>query len=779
MIDYIVIVACGKGTRLSPLTNHIPKILVNLNNDNILSKIVLYWKLYCKKFIILINEEYNTYINFYLSDYTDITYKIRNIEIKNNEENSYTIKKCLYDFDNLSLLITWCDVFPNEPIDFNKINTNCIFVNNYYNYKSRYSAKEPNIIKKEEDYNKGNIIGIYYFKSYKTLINNNDKEDLCDCYLINYDNFQTYEINDIIDIGDIEKLKLYLINKFFNTRYFNTITRIDNNTIQKSSNCLYGNNIIQKEILFYKYISDNNIDYPLEKIYNDTEYSFCMKYINKNTLYETILKEKNKGEIFNILSCLKNLHTSNEKNVEPDIIKNDLYLETIIKIKERYENVSTILNSFSHIKYVNNIKIDSYENILKKVNIIIDNFINKNSLKYNIIHGDLNLSNIFKISDAEFRFIDPRGYFGKSTIYGLKYYELSKIYLSLFGYDAFNNNNEYCFNIINDNIYVNINLLFENIFIYDKVYTHEEYQFIICLAISVWLGIPYYFKSNISKLIGSHFYSLYLATIYLESIDTLIANKTIESINRTYVIIKNSESNQELYFKNNREVYKQEFETYRRLIVNKPWGYEFVCSEFDNVSMLVLHIKNGEETSFHAHSEKDTPMILAQGVLKIKTVDNEYTVNVGEIVILNRRIFHKLCSYGDTILLEFEMMNPNKNDLIRYKDKYNREDKKYESKEYIVKDALFHKDYFEYYEDTVRDTFKKFKDSYIVFKRGAFDTTIICSSIIVILKGQININGIYMNCCSILKGSDIIGKNILYLTKDFIYMKYDLNNLIL
>ena len=49
MIDKIVIIACGKGTRLMPLTSCIPKLLININNDNMLVKIVNYWKQYCKK----------------------------------------------------------------------------------------------------------------------------------------------------------------------------------------------------------------------------------------------------------------------------------------------------------------------------------------------------------------------------------------------------------------------------------------------------------------------------------------------------------------------------------------------------------------------------------------------------------------------------------------------------------------------------------------------------------------------------------------------------------
>ena len=143
---------------------------------------------------------------------------------------------------------------------------------------------------------------------------------------------------------------------------------------------------------------ENKIEYPVETIYNTTDNSFCMKYIQNNTLFEVISKENNKEEIFNILSYLKNLHKVNEIPVDINRLKEDLLLETTLKIQTRYDKVHPILSNFSNIKYVNNVKIDTYENIIIKVNGIIERFINKNNLKYNIIHGDLNLSNIRRIS---------------------------------------------------------------------------------------------------------------------------------------------------------------------------------------------------------------------------------------------------------------------------------------------------------------------------------------------------------------------------------------------
>ena len=69
------------------------------------------------------------------------------------------------------------------------------------------------------------------------------------------------------------------------------------------------------------------------------------------------------------------------------------------------------------------------------------------------------------------------------------------------------------------------------------------------------------------------------------------------------IIIKDSSINNTTYnqlIKTKNINLKQEIDSYRRLVVQKPWGHEFVCCEMDNLSLLVLHIKNGHSTSLHA-----------------------------------------------------------------------------------------------------------------------------------------------------------------------------------
>jgi hypothetical protein len=61
---------------------------------------------------------------------------------------------------------------------------------------------------------------------------------------------------------------------------------------------------------------------------------------------------------------------------------------------------------------------------------------------YSFIHGDPNGSNVLvNPSTLDIKFVDPRGYFGFTKIYGLKEYDYAKVNYFLNGYDDFNQGN--------------------------------------------------------------------------------------------------------------------------------------------------------------------------------------------------------------------------------------------------------------------------------------------------------------------------------------------------
>ena len=105
VIDYVVISACGKGTRLYPMTKNIPKFLINCENKNFLIMMFEYWSTYSSQFIIILDDIYNDIVNYYIEQYNTtaskkITVEIVNIKCPDGYENSFTLShgvpnKCL------------------------------------------------------------------------------------------------------------------------------------------------------------------------------------------------------------------------------------------------------------------------------------------------------------------------------------------------------------------------------------------------------------------------------------------------------------------------------------------------------------------------------------------------------------------------------------------------------------------------------------------------------------------------------------------------------------
>ena len=500
-IDYVCIFASGKGSRLQPITNYIPKILLNIKNSNLLTIIIEYWKEYTNNFIVIITPEYKSLILSYLS-LLKINFQLITIDI-NKQENSYTIRKSLENnFNNKKLLFTWCDIYPNDKIPKNLFqNENIIFT---HGKECRYFADNNKLIKKEN----GNVIGIFYFSDYNGIKNYNDKLDLCDVYLDNYDKFTTFDIKKLCDIGDMEKLKTFLNNNnnYYNTRFFNKIYEQSGNLV-KESLCEQGYTIMKKETNWYKFVIKNYIP----KILSYGKNKFTMSKLNCSPLYKVFwnLSFENQSKIVNnILILLNDLH-SQKINIDNNIIIEDTIIEIKHKIELRLNKVKEIIKSFGKVEYVNGKKINNDINfILENIYSKIKKYISDKS-DYSVIHGDCQFSNTLCDKNHNIYFIDPRGYYGNSSIYGLKEYDYAKVLYALSGYDQFNNDNLYFIQKYeNNHLTLNINNNMEKFkHIFEK---HTDFNIIKNLVVINWLGLTQYNQNNILKCISSYYYALYL-----------------------------------------------------------------------------------------------------------------------------------------------------------------------------------------------------------------------------------------------------------------------------
>jgi len=114
-------------------------------------------------------------------------------------------------------------------------------------------------------------------------------------------------------------------------------------------------------------------------------------------------------------------------------------------------------------------------------------------------------------------------------------------------------------------------------------------------------------------------------------------------------------------------------------VVKKPWGYEYLVFQNDQVALWYLRILSGEATSLHCHPKKKTGLILLAGEAEISFLNHSTPFRAPSKLMIRPGLFHstKALSADGIHLLEIE--NPvDKEDLVRFEDGYGREKTPYE-----------------------------------------------------------------------------------------------------
>lgn len=119
-----------------------------------------------------------------------------------------------------------------------------------------------------------------------------------------------------------------------------------------------------------------------------------------------------------------------------------------------------------------------------------------------------------------------------------------------------------------------------------------------------------------------------------------------------------------------------------KMVVNKPWGYEYLLTNTPLVEVWHLSLEYLKSTSTHCHPNKKTALIVLDGQAKFSTLNRSMDLFPLDAVVIDAGVFHstKCLSKKGLKLLEIETP-PMKHDLIRLKDRYGRANTGYEGKE--------------------------------------------------------------------------------------------------
>lgn len=125
---------------------------------------------------------------------------------------------------------------------------------------------------------------------------------------------------------------------------------------------------------------------------------------------------------------------------------------------------------------------------------------------------------------------------------------------------------------------------------------------------------------------------------------------------------------------------------YKNIIVNKPWGKEYIACQTKNTATWYLEIKKGHKTSLHCHPKKKTGFILLDGKVEVMLGFYEKRILKSPAKLMIRPgLFHstKAISKNGAKILEIETPIM-KQDLVRFKDDYGRSNKPYEGKNMMI-----------------------------------------------------------------------------------------------
>jgi len=121
--------------------------------------------------------------------------------------------------------------------------------------------------------------------------------------------------------------------------------------------------------------------------------------------------------------------------------------------------------------------------------------------------------------------------------------------------------------------------------------------------------------------------------------------------------------------------------------VIKPWGTEYTIYKNLTSSTKLLRLKKNKSTSLHCHPIKKTGFILIKGEVSVDLgFYNTKKLTPLSRLMIRPGLFHCTRNINNKEAVILEIETPiDKDDLVRFKDNYGRQDKPYEDSKSMVK----------------------------------------------------------------------------------------------
>lgn len=417
-MEYIIVQAGGKGTRLGYLTANKPKALVPVENLPMLFH--LFKKYPDKKFIIIADYKKEV-LREYLAAFADVKYLI--VDADGTGTCAGLKQAATLIPDNKSFMLIWSDLILPDDFLLPEIKENYIGISQ--TFQCRWSYKD-NVFSEEKSYEHG-VAGFFLFKNKSYIKDIPESGELVRWMKENNITFTEIGLAGTKEFGILEEYNKLEKEK---CRPFNKMT-FDGDMIIKEGIDEQGRKLAERECRWYDKAKEKNSE-VLPKIYGTNPLK--MEFIKGKNIYEyNIPYDEKKIILEKLISSLKQLHNAEKVTADLFSIKEAYFNKTM----KRIETVRDMIPFADKHEIVINGKkcrnVYYYKRELEK---------KLESIKcgeFCFIHGDCTFSNLMLRDNGMPVLIDPRGYFGFTELYGDELYDWAKLYYSIVGnYDMFN-----------------------------------------------------------------------------------------------------------------------------------------------------------------------------------------------------------------------------------------------------------------------------------------------------------------------------------------------------
>jgi GTP:adenosylcobinamide-phosphate guanylyltransferase/DNA-binding ferritin-like protein (Dps family) len=494
-IDYIIVQAGGKGARLGHLTANKPKALVPVENLPMLFH--LFRKYPLKKYIVIAD-----YKKEVLREYIEAFASVKCQVIDANGTGTCAGVRQAIDLlpSNAPFMLIWSDLILQESFELPNETDNYIGISQTFPCRWSYQNSEFEEKRSEEF----GVAGLFIFKDKSCLKDIPQSGELVKWFRDKNLKFKTLGLAGTREFGLLSEYESLEKEK---CRPFNKIT-FDGDIAIKEAIDEQGKKLAELEKKWYEFAMQNGVK-AIPKIYQ-TEPLKMEKISGKNIYEYGSLPQGEKKEILkNIIEAIKNLHGIKQTPSDVFSIKEAYYNKTMGRLSKVRD-----LIPFANEK---NITVNGR----KCRNIFFSKREFENALDslkcdcFSFIHGDCTFSNMMLKDSAMPVFIDPRGYFGNTELFGDPNYDWAKLYYSIAGnYDRFNLK-DFRLKIDENSVELKIESNnWENLDAYFFELSGADEKTVKLLHAVIWLSLTTYAWQDYDSICGAFYNGLY----YLEEV---------------------------------------------------------------------------------------------------------------------------------------------------------------------------------------------------------------------------------------------------------------------